>query len=716
MSAPTTDAQPPRGYFAVGQRLMRGYGPLAVFALMLLLMSVLVPSKVPDDTVSAGSGSGSDGGSGAEGPETVVTTPDGAAGRRRRHGRRDRRRRGRRRRRRRGAAGGCPDRKEQVPGDPYSPPCMAFSGSNGGGTSKGVTDKDDQGRLPGAQREGLPADARPARRRLAVGLPRLRHPHGRARSPTTSTSGSSSTAARSRSSSTTARARTPTSSSARAASRRWPTPSRWPTRSAPSPTCPPPASPTPAPSPTARSSASARRTCPASGTRTTRPYAWSIATDGSIVSEFAAEYAVKKLYGGNADHAGGALKGKPRKFGTLAPENSWYQESVDNAEEVIKKAGPEAGLPPGLRARPRHDVEPGHADHQRLQEPRHHHDPLRLRPDPAGVPVRRGEPGAVLPRVHHRGHRAHRRRHRRPALEPELRQPRLRREPARRLRAAHPDDRLRRLQVGARRTSPPSRSTSSTTRCTCWRSACRWPVPTSTRRPSTRAWRTTRPRPGPFGLWDFGPGDRTAANDVREIYWDPGAISTYNGKQGAYIGANKGARFQTGQIPKADAGSSDQRGPDMTAVALAGRRRLERAVPLGAGRHRRAPRLRRRVPRLPPAAASGRSSRTRRPFGTVVTGVIYGTVNALLAIGLILIYKTSRFINFAYALDGQPRRRHRHRPPPREGRAVLRGRADRRGDRHDHRPGRRARSCAGSATPRGSSSPWPASASPRSSA
>ena len=42
----------------------------------------------------------------------------------------------------------------------------------------------------------------------------------------------------------------------------------------------------------------------------------------------------------------------------------------------------------------------------------------------------------------------------------------------------------------------------------------------------------------------------------------------------------------------------------------------------------------------------------KAPFGTVVTGVIYGTVNALLAIGLILIYKTSRFINFAYASMG----------------------------------------------------------------
>jgi len=42
----------------------------------------------------------------------------------------------------------------------------------------------------------------------------------------------------------------------------------------------------------------------------------------------------------------------------------------------------------------------------------------------------------------------------------------------------------------------------------------------------------------------------------------------------------------------------------------------------------------------------------KAPFGVIVTGVIVGTVTALLAIGLILIYKTSRFINFAYASMG----------------------------------------------------------------
>ena len=52
---------------------------------------------------------------------------------------------------------------------------------------------------------------------------------------------------------------------------------------------------------------------------------------------------------------------------------------------------------------------------------------------------------------------------------------------------------------------------------------------------------------------------------------------------------------------------------------------------------------------------------TRRPIGIVVAGIIVGTVTALLAMGLILIYRTNRFINFAYGVDGQLRRRHRHR-------------------------------------------------------
>jgi branched-chain amino acid transport system permease protein len=42
----------------------------------------------------------------------------------------------------------------------------------------------------------------------------------------------------------------------------------------------------------------------------------------------------------------------------------------------------------------------------------------------------------------------------------------------------------------------------------------------------------------------------------------------------------------------------------------------------------------------------------RLPFGVVAQGIIYGTSYALLAMGLILIYRTTRIVNFAYGAMG----------------------------------------------------------------
>ena len=111
-----------------------------------------------------------------------------------------------------------------------------------------------------------------------------------------------------------------------------PTPSRSSTRSAPSPTCPPPREPyADALADRERASASARRTCPASGTTSTRPYAWSLATDGTIVSPSSppsspSSSLVRRQRRLRRRRAQGPA---PQVIGTLAPENSWYQESVE---------------------------------------------------------------------------------------------------------------------------------------------------------------------------------------------------------------------------------------------------------------------------------------------------------------------------------------------------------------------------------------------------
>src|SRR3954451_25458778 len=50
----TTTSTPPRGSFSVSQRVLRGYGPLAVFAILMLLMAILVPSKSPTRLAAGG--------------------------------------------------------------------------------------------------------------------------------------------------------------------------------------------------------------------------------------------------------------------------------------------------------------------------------------------------------------------------------------------------------------------------------------------------------------------------------------------------------------------------------------------------------------------------------------------------------------------------------------------------------------------------------------
>jgi hypothetical protein len=66
-----------------------------------------------------------------------------------------------------------------------------------------------------------------------------------------------------------------------------------------------------------------------------RPYAWSFFTDCSIVAETAAEVVYKMLSGKQAEFAGSAYQDTTRKFGGLAPENPWYQECQDAFLDIL---------------------------------------------------------------------------------------------------------------------------------------------------------------------------------------------------------------------------------------------------------------------------------------------------------------------------------------------------------------------------------------------
>lgn len=54
------------------------------------------------------------------------------------------------------------------------------------------------------------------------------------------------------------------------------------------------------------------------------------------------------------------------------------------------------------------------------------------------------------------------------------------------------------------------------------------------------------PTVGETGRWSFAPGDRTATDDAREVYWDPNAPSPFNGEPGRWVTTLDGQRFVTG--------------------------------------------------------------------------------------------------------------------------------------------------------------------------
>ena len=50
-----------------------------------------------------------------------------------------------------------------------------------------------------------------------------------------------------------------------------------------------------------------------------------------------------------------------------------------------------------------------------------------------------------------------------------------------------------------------------------------------------------------INLREFGPENYTWGQDKREVYWDPDAISQFDGEQGAYIAVDGGRRYQLGE-------------------------------------------------------------------------------------------------------------------------------------------------------------------------
>jgi hypothetical protein len=318
------------------RRLLRGYGPLLAFVVVFLLMAVAVPTVskevVTQSTTNAVAGAGTGDATSAE-PGSTATgnaaadgagpTAAGATGAPAKQP---------------PATGSCPDRKEQVPGDPYSPPCVAFRGDNGGATSRGVTSTDilmsarllnEKGfqqtlaALAGADILDTPKDIQ----RTVEALTQYFNTHfqfyGRKIKPVFYNGAGSEINELLGGGQAEAEAdAVKVSEEIKAfAEINGATPPF--------------------------TDALARRKVLAFGTpflsrewhQQRRPYNWSVNTDCSIITESTSEFAVKQLVNKPADYAGDGIKGKPRKFAVLAPENPWYQQCVDAGAKIVAKAG-----------------------------------------------------------------------------------------------------------------------------------------------------------------------------------------------------------------------------------------------------------------------------------------------------------------------------------------------------------------------------------------
>ena len=544
-------------------RLFRGYGPLIGFAAMFLAVAVLVPSKQREVRVEAAGGGGTPGletaeeaelapeatgeaavegaavddaaavggtDAGTGGAGTAVSGPGGA-------------RSGPPR------AAGCGP--FQVPGDPYSPPCITFNGDNGGATARGVTGDtitvavriegfsngilDAVSRVAGAT---IPNESPDVIARTLTGLVeyfnkryqfygrklKLVIYNGKGDVLKETTGGGQEGAqadalkvAQEIQAFADVSAVTPVYADALSSkgvvnigapfvSREW---------------------------------LSQRR-----------PFSWSQFTDCSTVVESVASYYATKLAGRPAALAGGSLRGTPRRAGIVAPENSWYQECVNAGINLLRTAGKDGDLV--LNARYQLDIPRMSAQADTtLRQLKDKGvttvvcgcDPLFLTFLTAKAKEQNYFPewvitgvalvdndliGAILqqevwsrsfgvsfagptqPAGGGLGYKAYKSvRGDEPSIGVEL-----------------IFNQLELLAIGIQMAGP------NLTPQTFEKGMFDYPK-----------------RTGPSGTWGFGPGDYSTSDDAREVFWNPAAVSAQTRRPGAYQDPNNGARFPIGRWP-----------------------------------------------------------------------------------------------------------------------------------------------------------------------
>ncbi len=281
-----------------------------------------------------------------------------------------------------------------------------------------------------------------------------------------------------------------------------------------------------------------------------RPWSWSQFTDCSTVVESVASYYATKLAGQPAALAGGDLKGQPRRAMIIAPENSWYQECVRAGISLLQKAGKAGDLVDSLKYQidiPRMSDQASSLI-QKLKAEKVTTvvcgcDPLLLtfltakakeqnyqpewvitgvalvdndmigqilQPDQWGRSFGVSFTGTPQPAGQGLGYRAYK------SVRPD--------EPSIGVELIY--NQLYLLAIGVQGAGP-----------------------NLTPQSFEKAMFDYPKRTGPSGTWGFGPNDYTTTDDAHEVFWNPSAPSVQTRSAGTYQDPNGGARFPIGKWP-----------------------------------------------------------------------------------------------------------------------------------------------------------------------
>ena len=528
-------------------RALRAYAPLAVAGLAFVVVAAAVavprdrldlsgPVDVPANGIAGRPGAG-DGGDGAgAGPGGDAGGGVGAAP---------------------GAAGSgagvrpCPDRLAQVPGDPYSPPCYAFSGDNGGATARGVTRDSIRvtarsveagsateifAALAGQSLESTPASEEDTLQALADYFSARFQTYGR-RLEVTYFRGDGNGinellgGGKERALADAVRASEEHGAFADVSGITIPYSDSLAQQGVLAFGAPYPS----------------RRWFEAR-----RPYVWSLFSDGTnVVSATSSAMIGRYPPGSRAEHAGPALRDQPRRFAIVAPENAEYQESINVLIDRLR----DAGITVATNQRYKLDLVsfPNQASNIIAQIKDAGVTSVVCLCDPAMLAF------GLTPKANEQG------------FEPEwitaglvfvdqdvvaqtvdtkqwsrafgtaynavsepiggsfpyfaYKSVRPRDEPARGVEELYYQMYL--LALGIHMAGP------NLTPETFQAGMFAYPGAF-----------------GPRGTWDFGPGDYTPTNDYREIWWDPDRISVQNRQRGAWAQLNDGRRWSPEDPPR----------------------------------------------------------------------------------------------------------------------------------------------------------------------